>query len=213
MTAEIDQKLRNLFINGLNKLEIASSDIIISSFEQYLYELKKWNRAYNLTALKTDEDIIVKHFFDSLLYLKAIPDGVWSICDVGSGAGFPGIPVAIVRPELTITLIESSRKKCAFLRQIKKILLLKNTDVLEARVEDVKDRSFDIAVTRALFNVKDLIKKAGHILKKDGFFILNKGPRFEAEIKYLSQGVKFAIIKVLLPGTSLQRNLIKIYKL
>jgi 16S rRNA (guanine527-N7)-methyltransferase len=199
-----------LLINGLKELDIEPLDTIISRFDKYLFELKKWNRAYNLTALKKDEDIIIKHFFDSLLYLKIIPEGQWNICDIGSGAGFPGIPVAIVRPELNIVLIEPSRKKSAFLRHMKRTLMLNNVEVLEKRVEDVKDKLFDIAVTRALFSISDLIEKAGHVLKKDGFFILNKGPKLEDEIIRLPDNVKFEVVTVTLPCTPLQRNLIKV---
>lgn len=199
-----------LLISGLKELGIEPSDTIISRFDKYLLELKKWNRAYNLTSLKSDEDIIIKHFFDSLLYLKAIPEGQWSICDIGSGAGFPGMPMAIVKPELSLALIESSRKKAAFLRHIKRTLLLNNIEVLESRVEDVKNRLFDIAITRALFSIKELIKKAGHILKREGFFLLNKGPKFEGEIISLPDNVKLEVITITLPCTSLQRYLIKI---
>lgn len=199
-----------LLIIGLKELGIEPSDTIISRFDKYLFELKKWNRAYNLTALKSDEDIIVKHFFDSLLYLKVMPEGQWNICDIGSGAGFPGMPMAIVRPELNIVLIEPSRKKSAFLRHIKKAFMLNNVEVLEKRVEDVKDRIFDIAVTRALFSIIDLIEKAGHVLRKDGFFILNKGPKLEDEIICLPGNVKFEVVTVTLPCTPLQRNLIKV---
>jgi len=199
-----------LLIDGLKELGIEPLDTIISQFDKYLFELKKWNRAYNLTSLKSDEDIIIKHFFDSLLYLKVIPEGQWSICDIGSGAGFPGMPMAIVRPELNIVLIEPSRKKTAFLRYIKRTLLLNNIEVLESRAEDVKNRLFDIAVTRALFSIKDLIKKARHILKKEGFFVLNKGPKFEDEIISLPDNANFEVITITLPCTSLQRNLIKV---
>ncbi|WP_333655425.1 16S rRNA (guanine(527)-N(7))-methyltransferase RsmG [Dissulfurispira sp.] len=199
-----------LLRKGLKELGFTPSASILSQFDKYLYELKKWNRAYNLTALKSDEDIIIKHFLDSLLYLKVIPEGQWSICDIGSGAGFPGIPMAIVRPEFNIVLIEPSRKKSAFLRHIKRTLPLLNAEVMESRIEDVKGRLFDVAVTRALFSVMDLIKKAGHILRKNGFFVLNKGPKFEDEISHLPGDVKFEVISVTLPCTPLQRNLIKV---
>ena len=200
-----------ILTSGLNELGIASNEAIVQKFEIYLHELKKWNRAYNLTSLKKDEDIIIKHFLDSLLYLKVIPEGQWSVCDIGSGAGFPGIPMAVVMPELSVTLIEPSRKKTAFLRHMKNRLSLQNVEVIESRIEDVKDRLFDIAVTRALFSVGDLIKKAGHVLKAGGFFVLNKGPKFEDEIRGISGDVKCEIFPIDLPGASLQRNLIKVY--
>lgn len=203
----------DLLISGLRELKIEPSDFVISSFNTYLHELKKWNLAYNLTALKRDEDIIIKHFLDSILYLMVIPEGGWNICDIGSGAGFPGIPIAIVRPELHLTIIEPARKKAAFLRHLKRTLFLSNAEILEKKVEDVTDRTFDIALTRALFSITDLIKKAGHVLKKDGFFVLSKGPKFEAEIKRISCNVKLEIITVTLPGTSLQRYIIKVKSL
>ncbi len=200
-----------LLQEGLKILNITPATEIVEKFKIYLQELKKWNRAYNLTSLKRDEDIIIKHFFDSLLYLKAIPDGIFSICDIGSGAGFPGVPVAIVRPELTVSLIEPSRKKCAFLRHIKNRLRLQNIEVLEGRVEDIKDKQFDMGITRALFSISELVKKAGHILKKDGFFILSKGPSLERETKELPEWIKIDIIVAPLPYSSIKRNLVKAY--
>jgi 16S rRNA (guanine527-N7)-methyltransferase len=205
-----DKGVRRLLTNGLIEVGIKHSEQTLNHFELYLHELKKWNRAYNLTALEKDEDIIIKHFFDSLLYFKAIPDGQWSICDIGSGAGFPGLPMAIAREDVDITLIEPTRKKTAFLRHMKRTLSLNNIEVLESRIDDVKDRLFDIGVTRALFSIMDLIKRAGHVLKKDGFFVLNKGPKLEDEIRQVPENIELVVIKAVLPQTSLQRNIIKV---
>ncbi len=206
---ETDQEL---LINGLNELGIKPANAVIRHFILYLHELKKWNRAYSLTAINDNRDIIIKHFMDSLLYLKAIPEGLWSICDVGSGAGFPGLPMAIVRPDISVTLVEPSRKKTAFLKHMKRTLSLSNVVVIVSRVEDVKDSTFDIAVTRALFSIGDFIKKAGPILKEGGFLVLNKGPKFEEEIKDLPAHthIRYEIIPVSLPLTALQRSLIKV---
>src|SRR4030066_1857491 len=111
-------KSEELLKKGLKEMVIQYSDEQIRSFMTFLSELKKWNRAYNLTGLKTDEDIIIKHFLDSLLYLKALPDGPLKVADIGSGAGFPGIPVKIMRPEIGMYLIEPTGKKTAFLGHI-----------------------------------------------------------------------------------------------
>lgn len=202
--------VRNLLTDGLNELEIEPSDSLVHHFEIYLHELKRWNRAYNLTALESNEDIIKKHFFDSLLYLTFISGEGLSICDAGSGAGFPGVPIALARPDLAVTLVESSRKKCAFLRNIRKTLSMGNVDVLEMRFEDVSERFFDIAVTRALFSSRDFISNAGRLIKKGGFLVLSKGPKAEEELKALPPGTIFEVKTVAVPFTSLQRNIIKI---
>ena len=96
---------RELLKKGLDELSFLCSEEQINAFMTYLSELKKWNRAYNLTALKTDRDIIIKHFLDSILYLKVIPEKTLKIADAGTGAGFPGIPIKIMKPEIEITLI------------------------------------------------------------------------------------------------------------
>ncbi len=201
----------------MRELGIEPTHSRIELFSGFMYELKKWNRTHNLTALKKDEDIIVKHFIDSLVYLQVIPQHDLShsrklikLCDIGSGAGFPGIPIAIVRPDLDITLVESSKKKAAFLRHIKRSLPLGNISVLESRVEDVGVGLFDIALTRALFNTHDLMKKAAHVIKKDGFIVLSKGPKFSEEMKVFAGNMKVEVVKVELSSVSLQRNIIKI---
>jgi len=201
---------QELLRKGLLELGVSVQSYAVVRFLSYLFELKKWNRAYNLTALKDDRDIIIKHFFDSLLFLKAFPQGSGNVCDVGSGAGFPGIPIAIGRPDISITLIEPSRKKCAFLRNIKKVISLNNVEVLEARVEDIEGHDFDIAVTRALFSINDFIKKAKHVLKKNGCFIVSKGPKFQDELREMPSYAHFEHIRATLPLTSLQRHLIKV---
>ena len=197
-----------LLTEGLKELNLEHNEHIINQFIKYLNELKRWNRAYNLTSIKKDEDIIIKHFLDSLLYLKAIPAGRWEICDIGSGAGFPAIPMSIVRPDLIISPIEPSRKKTAFLRHIRSMLSLINVEIIESRVEEVRDRLFDIGVSRALFDIMDVIKRASHILKKGGFFVLNKGPKIREELQSFQGNIKVEIIKAPLPFTKIERNIV-----
>jgi 16S rRNA (guanine527-N7)-methyltransferase len=212
-----------LLTDGLAQLAIKADETVINNFETYLHELKKWNKAYNLTSLVSDKDIVVKHFLDSLLYLKAFPSnpptpplskggkGGLQVCDAGSGAGFPGLPIAIVRPEISITLVEPTRKKCAFLRNIKRVLGLDNVVVLESRIEDLKDTQFDIVMTRALFDTAAFVKTAGRLVTDDGCLLLSKGPKFEEELKSLPKSVRYEVITVPLPTTSIDRNLIRIY--
>jgi 16S rRNA (guanine527-N7)-methyltransferase len=201
-----------LLKDGLIALGLPTSDEQIHAFSIYLSELKKWNKAYNLTGLKKDEDIIIKHFLDSLLYLKAIPDGGIKVADIGTGAGFPGIPIKIIRPEISMYLIEPSGKKSAFLRHIIRLFQLRNINVIEKRIEEVKVNQeltspVDVAVTRALFDIKEFIKKASHIVKKDGLLILNKGPKVKEELMGI-EGMTYEILVIALPLSNIKRNIV-----
>lgn len=201
-----------LLRDGLIELGFPASDDQIKAFMTYLSELKKWNKAYNLTGLKSDEDIVIKHFLDSLLYLKAIPEGEIKAADVGSGAGFPGIPLKIVRPEIEMYLIEPSRKKSAFLRHIVRHLELKRIEVIEKRIEETKVNQelpslLDAGVTRALFSIKDFMKKASPIVKKGGLLILSKGPKVQEEIKTI-KGLTYEILNLSLPLSEIKRNFV-----
>jgi 16S rRNA (guanine527-N7)-methyltransferase len=204
--------IKELFRKGLKELVYVPETDRLNAFMTYLSELKKWNKAYNLTGLKNDEDIVIKHFFDSLLYLKAMPDGEIKVADIGSGAGFPGIPIKIIRPEIDMYLIESSGKKSAFLRHIIRELQLKKIEVIEKRIEETKVNqeipvSVDVAVTRALFDIKDFIKKASHIVKQGGMLILNKGPKVKEELKMIKD-IKYEIVTVNLPLSDIKRYIV-----
>jgi 16S rRNA (guanine527-N7)-methyltransferase len=205
---------KELLKEGLSELGLIPTEEQINAFMIYLSELNRWNKAYNLTGIKKDEDIVIKHFLDSLLYLKAMPTGELRVADVGSGAGFPGIPIKIIRPEIHMYLIEPTGKKCLFLRNIIRQLDLKKTEVIEKRIAEVKaDKEFaapvDIAVTRALFDIKEFIKQASHIVKKGGIIILNKGPKVKEEIKML-RNVTYDLLEVKLPYSDAKRYIVSI---
>lgn len=201
-------EIEELLSNGLIASGFNPSEQQINAFTTYLSELKKWNRVYNLTGLRKDEDIIIKHFLDSLLYLKAMPAGKTEVADIGSGAGFPGIPIKIVRPEIDLYLIEPSEKKCAFLRNIIRQLNLKKIEVIEKRVEDAKGLvAVDIALTRALFTIKEFIRKASPIVREGGILILNKGPKVGEELKNLKD-IGYDLLTVALPLSGIKRHLI-----
>lgn len=190
----------------------------------YLAELKRWNKTHNLTAIRSDDDVVVKHFLDSALFLKALdkcfPAGAaLRIADVGSGAGFPGIPLKLLRPALDVALIEPRLKKAVFLRHIGSRLRLAGTEapairveVIEARAEDVpatdasRAAGFDAALTRALFSPAEFVKKAGHLVRPGGFFIMSKGPAYKEELGDLS----YEDIALKLPFSDAERHLIMI---
>jgi 16S rRNA (guanine527-N7)-methyltransferase len=201
-----------LLKKGFSGLGLRFTEEQSNAFMTYLSELKKWNKAYNLTGLKTDEDIVIKHFLDSLLYLKALPDGPLTVADIGSGAGFPGIPIRIMRSETKMYLIEPTGKKTAFLGHIIRCLHLDGIHVIEKRIEDTKVPDeipfpVDAAVTRALFDVREFIKKASHIVRQDGILVLSKGPKAEEEVRELRE-VKYEVMPFTLPLSNMQRHII-----
>lgn len=211
-----------LLKKGLNELGFLYSEDQIDTFMTFLHELKKWNRVYSLTALKTDEDIIIKHFLDSILYLKAISPSPlrgegWGeglkIADAGTGAGFPGIPIKIIKPELDMTLIESSRKKSVFLRHIIRILKLNGISVLNNRIESLGKRyekTYDVIVSRATFKIRDFLKKACPYIKEDGWLVLSKGPKVSEETNFLGEVHRQSVMKevITLPFIKAKRTLL-----
>ena len=171
---------------GLNVLGIPFSEDQVVRFLTYLSELKKWNKAYNLSGLKTDREIIIKHFLDSLLFIRVLPARAVTVADIGSGAGFPGVPVKIMCPKLKIFLVEPVGKKAIFLRHICSRLSLEGIEIINKRIEEVEMLKVDAAMTRALYSVRDFIEKMkGHINKR-GVLILSKGPKLKEELKGLN---------------------------
>lgn len=186
---------------------------LIAKFILYLREIQKWNKAYNLTSIEDEREIVIKHFIDSLLYLYYIPEKPLKIADVGSGAGFPGVPIALVRPSLKVFLIEPSWKKCAFLKNIKRKLKLNNVEIIQSKVEDISEK-FDIILSRALWSIKDFIKNCLHLLKEDGYFLVSKSMKLEEEIKELPSQFKIELEEFTIPDGAfskvLKRYIIKV---
>ncbi len=202
-----------ILFDGLRALGLEVSDIQAGQFDTYLAQLKRWNKAYSLTSLRTDKDIIVKHFLDSALYLNAIPAEVQSIADIGAGAGFPGVVLKILVPGLQVILIEPVLKKETYLRNLIGKLKLEGISTLRARVEDVSDIQVDAVCTRALFSVKEFVEQAGHIVRDGGLFILSKGPKGKDELAEAKEaGIEFEEIEVELPQEKVMRRLITVRK-
>jgi 16S rRNA (guanine527-N7)-methyltransferase len=200
---------RALLEKGLRLLGMELTDQEAGAFMLFLEELKRWNSAYSLTSLKSDEDIVVKHFLDSALYLKALPEDAVSVADIGSGAGFPGTPLKILRPDLEVVLIEPSEKKERFLRHLIRKLGLGGLSTLRARAEDVEGVQVDAAVTRALFSAVEFMDKAGHLLSDGGCLILSKGPKAQPEVlEARAAGLEVAVVGAMLPIVGDERNLL-----
>ncbi len=178
----------------------------------YVALLQKWNRTYNLTAIRDESEMVTQHLLDSLSLLPAVQESAlagrrW--VDVGSGAGLPGIPLAIARPDLDMTLIEAVEKKSAFQRQAKIELGLANITVLGGRVEDVAGGQFDAVVSRAFAELADFVGLAGHLLSPNGRLYAMKGLASADEMSRLPPG--WAVLdraRLSVPGLDAQRHLI-----
>jgi 16S rRNA (guanine527-N7)-methyltransferase len=118
------------------------------------------------------------------------------------------LPIAIIKKDISITLLEPARKKIAFLRQMKRAFHLQDMEIIESRAEGVKDRQFDVVVTRATFTVSDMLKKAGHLVKPGGKLIMSKGPNYEGELEKLPAPNKVEVMPISLKTRPLTRNLI-----
>lgn len=157
----------------------------VSKFEIYLRELKVWNEKFNLSAIKNDRDIVIKHFLDSLTPLRLIKPGS-AILDIGSGAGFPGIPLKIVEPSLNVTLLDSVNKKVTFMKHIIEELGLSGIEGIHGRAEDLartRKGCFDVVISRALAGLSDFVKIGEPFLKADGILIAMKGSKADEEVK------------------------------
>ena len=178
--------MNNKLSNGSKELGFPLSDEELRKFGVYLSELLKWSAKVNLTAIVEPEEIVVKHFLDSLALLRVLPfaarlsqtpaepesrwpDRRFTACDIGSGAGLPGLALKIALPEMNITLIEPARKKAVFLRHVIRALGLSGVEVVEARAEELKAQAVDMVFSRAFKGLPEILAVAGAMLKRGGY--------------------------------------------
>ncbi len=166
------------FIKETNLLGINLTDEELAKFEEYKELLKEYNKKFNLTSITNDNEIYLKHFYDSLCITKAKELlNASSLLDIGTGAGFPGIPVAIVNQDIKITLVESNKKKCEFLKVVKDSLNLQNVEIINARAEDfakTNREKFEVATSRAVANLSILLELEFPALSVGGVLIALK---------------------------------------
>ena len=205
----------NEFNEELKKLGITLSTYQLDKLEKFYKLLVEWNNKINLTRIIDKEDVYLKHYYDSLTINKVIDlNEVETLCDVGSGAGFPGIVLKIFYPHLKITLVDSLQKRVNYLNEIIKELDLKDIKAIHVRGEDYKEK-FDVVTSRAVANIEKLMKYTMHLLNKNGVLVALKG-NIEEELteeveKRLSK--KYKIVKIekfLLPIENSKRSIILI---
>ena len=169
---------RTKFIEEIKKLGIEITDEQLNQLDSYFHLLVETNKKFNLTAITEEQDVYLKHFYDSLTIVKAIKLDNQNLCDVGTGAGFPGLVLKIVFPNLNVTLIDATNKKCLFLQEVITQLNLKNIQVINARIEEyskVNREKFDIVTCRAVAPLKYLLEYSIPLVKVNGLFIPLKG--------------------------------------
>ncbi|MDF1591178.1 MAG: 16S rRNA (guanine(527)-N(7))-methyltransferase RsmG [Desulfobacterales bacterium] len=172
---------KKIIQTGAESLEIDVELQQLDQFVRYAEELIRWNRKINLTAITDAEALAIKHFLDSIAPAALIPPGA-SLLDIGSGAGFPGIPLKIVRPDLKVTLIDAVRKKVSFQKHVIRTLGLQNIRAHQVRAEQFSSETpFDVVITRALSTLTEFVKLALPLLTEDGVMLSLKGVPAEAQ--------------------------------
>ncbi len=200
--------MNSLILEGLNELGYENDFLLIEKLEIYLATLKKWNKVYNLTAINEDSEIITKHFFDSLSVNGFIQNSQ-RILDVGTGAGFPGLILALFNPDKSFVLVDGVSKKISFLQEMIGKLNLKNVMAVHIKVEEYKvTEQFDIIISRAFAEIKKMIKLTKHLIKVNGKFIAMKGPDVMNELDDLN--LPFVNYDVMVPFLQGTRKIIEI---
>lgn len=214
------EKLRELLLNA----SIDADKQQLEKFERYFLELLLWNEKCNLTAITEENEVIIKHFYDSLLIMSLKEWGrSGRLLDIGTGAGLPGIPIKIMNPNMDVTLMDSLNKRVNFLKHIIEMLELKDIDAIHARAEEMgQDKrwreKYDIVVSRAVAKMPVLLEYCLPLLRIGGIFIAYKGAEIEEELAQAKKALQVlggtirTIEKMELPENSGSRSLVIVEK-
>ena len=200
--------LRTAIFQGCSALTPELDDAAVEKFVVFIRLLEKWNRVTNLTAVRDPLQMVTRHILDSLAVVPFLTRG--SLLDVGSGAGLPGVPIAIARPGLDVTLLDANAKKSRFVRQAAAELGLDNVQVVQARMQEYQPgRSFDMVISRAVASLDELYQQTVHLLRPGGRMLFMKGAVPEQEIGALQEGrAGLHIERLNIPGLAAERHLL-----
>jgi len=214
------EEFKKEFLNNIKDIKVTEEQI--KMFYDYMIQIIEWNQKINLTSITNEKEFIIKHFIDSLTVNKYL-EGKQSIIDIGTGAGFPGMPLKIVNKEKKIVLVDSINKKLNVIRNINERIKLDNLEIIHSRAEDLGINSqyrekFDVATTRAVSNLSTILEYMLPFVKVGGLAICMKGPNYEDELKLATKAIsvlggKLEKIENINIDRELQRNLVIIKKI
>ena len=207
------------FIKNCKLLNIEINEDIYIKFNEYYHLLVEWNNKFNMTTIIEEKDVFLLHFYDSLCLSRVISNNIKSICDFGTGAGFPGMALAIVYQNINFTLIESNNKKCIFLNTVKEKLKLKNVEIINDRMEKYSKENiekYDLITCRAVTSIPILLELSVSSVKINGLIVPLKSNVNEEinKYKYLEKELSIKLITIidyLLPINNAERT-IPVYK-
>lgn len=216
------EEFGKIFLEEIKNNELEVTENQINQFYNYMIGIIEWNAKINVTAITDEKMFIVKHFIDSLTINKYINTSK-SLIDIGTGAGFPGIPLKVMNPNTKITLIDSVNKKLNVIRDLSLKIGLENLEIIHTRAEDLAQKKeyremYDIATTRAVSNVSTIVEYMLPFVKVNGLAICMKGPNFKEELDRAQKAIeilggKIENIESLNVGEELERNIIVIRKI
>lgn len=196
---------RNILIDGIQFLKLSNDIERLELLLHFLNLIEKWNKAYNLTAIRDKEEMARLHILDSLAILPHLHGK--RLIDIGTGAGLPGIPLAIFRPDMEFVLVDSNAKKTRFVQQAILELKLKNVSVLHSRVEDYRPtQGFDSVTCRAFASMSDILKLTAHLFAEDGVLLAMKGQQLDEELAQINQ--PYQIVPIIVPNVDAERCLV-----
>ncbi|MCK9396567.1 MAG: 16S rRNA (guanine(527)-N(7))-methyltransferase RsmG [Methylobacter sp.] len=198
---------REILVSGAAALNLHVTDEQVDQLLDFIKLIEKWNKAYNLTAIRDREEMARLHILDSLAIVPHIEGR--RVIDIGTGAGLPGIPLAICLPEISFTLLDSNAKKTRFVQQVVLELKLKNVEVLHSRVENYHpEKAYDAVLTRAFAGLPDIVRLTAHLLGKGGVLLAMKGQNLDAELAEIT--ATNSVIPLSVPGADVERCLVRI---
>lgn len=206
--AALSEDLQGQIAAGCRSLQLAVSTAALAQLADYVGLLAKWSKVYNLTAVRQPQRMVTRHLLDSLAVVPFLTEG--SLLDVGTGAGLPGLPIAIARPDLAATLLDANAKKLRFVRQAVAELRLGNVEVVQARMQEYQPgRAFDMVISRAVSSLEELYRQSRHLLAPRGRMLFMKGALPEEEMAAFAPGRETLHIERLdIPGLDAERHLL-----